>query len=172
MYSDYKNPLYLITSSNSSGILSGRIISWIIPANLNSKKEEYFICLSNKGKTYEDLIKSKKIALHKLSVNNLSLVYIFGYHKSDNYNKFQDLNFELVMNLPIITDVANISIFESIEIFRDKSRSLFKISKIKSIRESKSSKAVSIEDFYKRGPKDEVKQLKSKYEIDIKSESE
>ena len=114
-----------IVSTNHNNIYSGCVVNTV--TQITSTNPILSVSINKNNYTNEILKKSKKIAISILSEKTSKDIIIkFGYNSSKDINKFENINFELINNIPIVLenicgyiygDVINIIDSETHDIF-------------------------------------------------------
>lgn len=128
-----------IVSTSYNNIYSGCVVNTV--TQITSSNPIISVSINKNNYTNELLKKSKKIGISILSEEtSKDTIVTFGYHSSKDYDKFKDINYELVDNNPIIKDnicgyiygdVINIIDSETHDIFLIRVKDTIKLNELK-----------------------------------------
>ena len=102
VFRDINYGMYLVSTKNNE-LLSGCIINTMI--QLTSDNPLIAISLNKNNITNAEIKKSKKFAVSVLSeITNQEVIKTFGYFQSKEINKFENINYEEINNLPVVLE--------------------------------------------------------------------
>lgn len=102
VFRDINYGMYLVSTKNND-LLSGCIINTMI--QLTSDNPLIAISLNKNNITNAEIKKSKKFAVSVLSeITNQEVIKTFGYKTSKETNKFENINYEEINDLPVVLE--------------------------------------------------------------------
>lgn len=101
VFRDISYGMYLVSTKNEK--LSGCIINTL--SQITSTNPLVAISLNKNNNTTDEIIKSQKFAVSILSEQtNQDIIKTFGYFSSKDINKFENVKYKEIENLPILTE--------------------------------------------------------------------
>ena len=87
---EMKREVFLVTGIHNCGM----IVTWVAPAGLIPDQKRIMLALSPRNFTTNSILENHYFAIHLLSTENAKLVPVFGTNKSNEINKFENVNHE------------------------------------------------------------------------------
>lgn len=109
----------------STGI-DGKNVGCICNSVMQITSNKIAISVNHDNYSNKAILKSKKFAISILSTNcDPSIIGTFGYNSSEKIDKFKDISFEIVDNIPIITNSIGYIVCDVVNKMETESHTIF-----------------------------------------------
>ena len=105
IFSNISYGMYIVTTKNEE-TKSGCIINTL--TQITSKEPIIIISLNKNNNTNEQIKKQRKFAVSIISEETeTDLISTFGYYSSEKIDKFEKIKYDIIDNMPVITDTMS-----------------------------------------------------------------
>ncbi len=97
---DLSYGLYIVSNKDNDK-LYGCIANSIMQIN----QDTIAISLNKENHTTKSILKTKKLGINILGINtNIDLIETFGFKRSEEYNKYQNVSYSIIEDIPILNN--------------------------------------------------------------------